>query len=175
MVLARIILGFLSMGPMTGYDLKRHFDSSAAYFWSADKAQIYRTLSSLVFEGLAETEVVPGNGAPDRILHRTTPAGEAALADWLAAPLDRQPERDPFLARLFFAGDDDQRVHRLVTARREAIGAFVQDLEQVRAQTPQVNRRESPAAWLRIQTLEHGIASGRHELAWLDSLLEDSP
>lgn len=175
MVLARIILGFLSLGPMTGYDLKRNFDSSAAYFWSADKAQIYRTLAALVADGLAETEVVPGDGAPDRILHRITSAGEAALEDWLASPLDRQPERDPFLARLFFAGDDAHLVRRLVAARRNAVDAFVQELEQVRSDIPEVERNQSPASWLRIQTLEHGIASGRHELTWLDSLLEDSP
>ncbi|WP_147915240.1 PadR family transcriptional regulator [Ruania zhangjianzhongii] len=173
MILARIILGFLSIGPMTGYDLKRHFDSSAAYFWSADKAQIYRTLASLVDDGLAETEVVPGDGAPDRILHRITPAGQSALDAWLASPLDRQPERDPFLARMFFAGDDAERVRRLVTARRTAVDSFVQELEQVRADAPPLDRGENPAAWLRIQTLEHGIAAGRHELAWLDSLLEE--
>ena len=175
MVLARIILGFLALGPMTGYDLKRHFDSSAAYFWSADKAQIYRTLASLVADGLAETEVLPGDGAPDRILHRITPAGRDVLAAWLDSPLDRQPERDPFLARLFFAGDDAPLVRRLVTARRTAVENFVQDLEQVRADTPEVDRDSSPAPWLRIQTLEHGIAAGRQELVWLDSLLEESP
>ena len=175
MVLARIILGFLSITPMTGYDLKRHFDSSAAYFWSADKAQIYRTLASLAADGLAETEVVPGEGAPNRILHRITPAGQSALDGWLASPLDRQPERDPFLARLFFAGDDPDLVRRLVTARRSAVSTFVRDLEQVRADIPQVTHRENVAAWLRIQTLEHGIATGRHELVWLDSLLEESP
>lgn len=173
MILARIILGYLSIGPMTGYDLKRHFDSSAAYFWSADKAQIYRTLATLVTDGLAETEVVPGDGAPDRVLHRITPAGRSALATWLDSPLDRQPERDPFLARLFFAGDDAELVHQLVTARRALASTFVRELEQVRADTPQVDRSENPAAWLRIKTLEHGIASGRQELSWLDSLLED--
>lgn len=173
MVLARIILGFLSIAPMSGYDLKRHFDSSAAYFWSADKAQIYRTLASLVTDGLAEKEVVPGDGAPDRVLHRITAEGKEALDAWLTSPLDRQPERDPFLARLFFAGDDPETVHRLVSARRSTVQRYVDDLEQVRTATPQVERRANPAGWLRVQTLEHGIATGRHEIAWLDSLLED--
>jgi len=174
-ILSRIILGFLALGPMTGYDLKRHFDSSAAYFWSADKAQIYRTLSSLVADGLAETEVVPGDGAPDRILHRITSAGQDALSAWLDSPLDRQSERDPFLARLFFAGDDRQRVHQLVTSRRGALADFVAELEQIRSRIPEVTRTQDPAAWLRVQTLEHGIASGQHELSWLETLLEDVP
>lgn len=175
MILSRIILGFLALGPMTGYDLKHLFDSSAAYFWSADKAQIYRTLASLVAEGLAETEVVPGDGAPDRIVHRITAAGRDALSAWLDSPLDRQSERDPFLARLFFAGDDEHRVRQLVTGRRGAVAAFVRELEQVRSDLPEVDRDRDPAAWLRVQTLEHGIASGQHELTWLDTLLEDVP
>ena len=54
MALARIILGLLALAPMTGYDLKRHFDSSVRHFWWADKAQIYRTLATLVAGGLAE-------------------------------------------------------------------------------------------------------------------------
>ncbi len=48
------ILGFLSMKPLSGYDLKRLFNMSAAYFWPADQAQIYRTLKKLTDHGLPE-------------------------------------------------------------------------------------------------------------------------
>ena len=41
------ILGFLSMKPLSGYDIKKLFNMSAAFFWPADQAQIYRTLKSL--------------------------------------------------------------------------------------------------------------------------------
>ena len=45
MSLGHAILGFLNREPMTGYDLKtRCFDDDAAHFWTADQAQVYRTL-----------------------------------------------------------------------------------------------------------------------------------
>ena len=113
MALARIILGLLALAPMTGYDLKRHFDSSVRHFWWADKSQIYRTLSTLVADGLAEVETVAGRGAPDRQEHHITEAGRSALADWLVSPQERRAARHPFLARLFFAGDlDDDQIGR---------------------------------------------------------------
>ena len=44
MSLKHAVLGFLSIAPMTGYDLRKHMEESVAHFWPADQAQIYRTL-----------------------------------------------------------------------------------------------------------------------------------
>ena len=46
MSLDHAILGFLNYKPLSGYDLKKVFDSSVRHFWYADQSQIYRTLSS---------------------------------------------------------------------------------------------------------------------------------
>ena len=48
------ILGFLSVRPFSGYDLKRAFDQSVRHFWTADQAAIYRTLGELESKGLVE-------------------------------------------------------------------------------------------------------------------------
>ena len=84
MILARIILGFLALSPMTGYDLKRHFDSTVGHFWSADKAQIYRTLAQLVADGLAEVETVVGSarGRTGRSTASPTPDGRRSPRGW---------------------------------------------------------------------------------------------
>ena len=44
MSLAHGILRYLSIRPMSGYDIKKLFNMSAIYFWPAEQAQIYRTL-----------------------------------------------------------------------------------------------------------------------------------
>src|SRR3990170_825297 len=121
-ILARIILGLLDLAPMTGYELKRHFDTTVQHFWSADKAQIYRTLSQLSADGLVTVETVPGVGGPDRQVHHVTDRGRQTLAAWLASGPDHQPERDPFLARLFFAGRlaESQLADLLAERRRSA-------------------------------------------------------
>ncbi|MBB6037207.1 PadR family transcriptional regulator [Phytomonospora endophytica] len=167
MVLSRIILGLLALSPMTGYDLKRHFDTTAGHFWAADKAQIYRTLAQLVTEGFAEVETVAGTSAPNRQEHRITPAGRAALAAWLAAEPERHLERDPFLARVFFGdGLDDDALRALFARRRETTRALLADFEATRAETGAPDR----AARLRLATLDNGIAHLRTELAWLDTV-----
>lgn len=53
------ILGYLSIKALSGYDLKNLFDMSAAYFWPADQAQIYRSLKKLVDAGSIELKDTP--------------------------------------------------------------------------------------------------------------------
>lgn len=170
MILSRIILGLLAIAPMAGADLKRHFDTTVHHFWSADKAQIYRTLAALVTDGLAEVTVVPGSTAPDRQEHRLTNAGHEALEAWLASDLDRQPEREPFLARLFLADAlDDDALARLLQLRREAAMRQLSALEAIQAATPPARSR---AEQLRLATLDNGLRHARVELEWLDSVEE---
>jgi DNA-binding PadR family transcriptional regulator len=169
-VLSRIILGLLAIAPMTGYDLKRHFDSTVGHFWTADKAQIYRTLAQLVADGCAEVETVAGTGAPDRQEHRITAAGRAALAAWLASEPERHVERDPFLARVFFGADlDDDGLRSLLAGHRVTTQAKLERFERMRAEAQATDR----GARLRLATLDNGIAHLRTELAWLDAIEEE--
>ncbi len=171
MILERIILGFLTVRPMTGYDLMRAFRSSAAYFWSADKAQIYRTLARLVASGHARTEVVPGTDAPDRIEHHITPAGREALIEWLASDPNRRSERDAFTARIFFAGSlDPDALVRVLAERREATQASLDELRAVRESVPSPDPARDRGGWLRSMTLDRGIRDHESHLAWLEEL-----
>ncbi len=171
MILQRVILGLLSIAPMSGYDLKRHFDSTVNYFWSADKAQIYRTLAALVTDGLVEVRKVAGTAGPDRQEHHLTAAGRAALHDWLVSDLDRQPERNAFLARVFFAGDlDDAELAELLERQREAARTTLATLSAVRKETTKPTTR---AERLRLATLDNGLRHTRAELAWLDALAKE--
>lgn len=103
MSLRHAILGFLAVQPMSGYDLKRAFDASIRHFWSADQAQIYRTVTALAAEGLLTTELVPQQDRPARKVHHLTPSGRDTLQTWLRAPTDAPPRHEPFLVKLFFS------------------------------------------------------------------------
>nr|WP_279549914.1 PadR family transcriptional regulator [Leucobacter weissii] len=163
----------LALAPMTGYDLKRHFDSSARHFWAADKAQIYRTLARLVEEGLAEIEVIPGAGAPNRQLHRITTGGRAALEAWLRSPVEPHADRDPFLARMFFAEHLSPEAFRaLLAGRREEAEALLAHFERLRAEAAEATDRGTR---MRLATLANGIAHARAELSWLDETEKELP
>ncbi|MGI5242420.1 PadR family transcriptional regulator [Dactylosporangium sp. CA-139066] len=175
MSLRHAILGFLALRPLTGYDLKKYFDASVQHFWSADQAQIYRTLNQLHRDGLAEVVAVAQDGRPDRKEHHITAAGRGELDAWLAAPDEPPPVHEPFLLKLFFAG-------RLPAAGRAAlldarIAAAAERLEVLRAIAGQsVAALQGPDAADRVMaaaTLENGIRHVAAELDWLRDLRAD--
>ena len=104
MSLRHALLGFLSIRPLSGYDLKRYFDASVRHFWTADQAAISRALGDLEAEALVRHERIAQSSRPDRKVFHLTDAGRAALDAWLATPTPPIPRREPLLVQLFFAG-----------------------------------------------------------------------
>ena len=75
------ILGLLTFGEMSGYDLMKLAAQSVAYFWTPAKSQIYGELKRLVEAGFATAREVAQHQRPDKRLFRITPEGEWALRD----------------------------------------------------------------------------------------------
>ena len=96
------ILGVLSWGPMSGYDVKKTVDSTVGYVWGPARSAIYAVLPRLVDEGLATAREVAQSQRPDKIVYRITTAGRAALQAWIETPAPPDPNRNPLLLKLFF-------------------------------------------------------------------------
>ncbi|MEU8268175.1 PadR family transcriptional regulator [Sphaerisporangium sp. NPDC049002] len=176
MSLRHTILGFLSLKPLTGYDLKKYFDASVRHFWSADQAQIYRALAQLSEDGLVQVRVIEQDGRPDRKEHHITDAGRIELDGWLRAPVERHAPREPFLARVFFAGrlpaaETAAIVDARIAAAEEQLGVLC----AIAAQSTAVLDDVPPAAdrLLAAATLENGIRHVAAELDWLRDLRND--
>ena len=69
------ILGLLSYGSMSGYDISRTFKDSLNYFWTAQTSQIYRELQTLKEKGWANNEIVEQKGKPDKKVFSITESG----------------------------------------------------------------------------------------------------
>ncbi len=124
------ILGFLSMKPLSGYDLKKLFLMSAAYFWPADQTQIYRTLKKLVGEGLIELKEQKKGETVDRKIYAITEKGrEASLKQIQQNSVDSFISRDQFLMQLFFSGtlDKDEQL-ALLDAQLRNVNKLKQQL-----------------------------------------------
>jgi PadR family transcriptional regulator AphA len=177
MALEHAILGFLSRDEMTGYDLKtRCFDEAAGHVWTADQAQVYRTLEQLASRGLVRSRLVPQRGKPDRRVYSLTSRGRTALSEWLSHPETPAPVRDPFLLHLFFTPDlpDDDIVGQLARARDvyqrrldELRGPAREDLD---AWARRTGRRRD--AELRRMTLAASTAAARSAIDWIDDSIE---
>ncbi len=102
MSLKHALLGFINYGPMTGYELKKFFDTSVAHFWNAELSQIYPALKQLEGEGLVEMKVEVQEDRPNRKVYSITDTGRRELLDWLATPAQREQVREPILIKVFF-------------------------------------------------------------------------
>lgn len=100
---AYVILGMIRLGRRSGYEIKQAVQLSIRFFWTISQAQIYPTLESLERSQLVQGHDEPQGRRPRRV-YDLTPAGESALAAWLAndEPLPFEL-RDTGLLKIFFA------------------------------------------------------------------------
>jgi len=174
MSLEAAIMGFLAEEPRSGYDLKtRCFQNQAGAFWTADQAQIYRTLERLKSSRMVACTRRRQSGKPDRKIYRLTSAGEAALAAWLASPSPITPPRDSFLLQVFFSADlADDRIVENLSARRQAHQSRLDELRsEVVAQAEQALAPERTRI-LRAAAFDGAIARERASIDWLDDTIE---
>src|SRR6187397_2444440 len=95
-----VVLGLLSLGPRSGYDIKTVVDRSTRFFWAASYGQIYPELRRLESAGLVAGDDAP-NGRRARRVYELTDAGRAELERWLLGTDTTVELRDENLLRLF--------------------------------------------------------------------------
>ena len=96
------VLGVLTLGPKSGYDIKKFIERSVGNFWRESYGQIYPTLRQLDADGLVSHKVEDRQGRPDRIVYRITGKGHQELRDWLVQPIEIEIPRHELLLKLFF-------------------------------------------------------------------------
>ena len=96
------LLGVLTRGEMSGYDIQQAAATSGGFFWAPAKSRIYAVLPQLVARGFATTRSVVQESRPTKQLYRITRAGRDALQRWLEEPPSMEPERAPVLLKIYF-------------------------------------------------------------------------
>ncbi len=170
MSLKHAILGLLRSQPMSGYELKtQQFDRGVAHFWTADQAQIYRTLDHLREQGLVEEELVVQQDRPNKKIYRLTAEGEAELVRWLATKQEEPPLREPFLVQVFF-GDALEKT-QLLQVLRDKLEERRQVLAALKAiEVPEL-AEPSLIITLRGSTRDLGVAYEHVAIRWLEDLI----
>jgi len=126
-----VILGLLSLGARSGYDIKNVVDRSTRFFWAASYSQIYPELKRLEGEGLIKGENA-SNGARDRRVYELTDTGRQALEEWLLGHTLTMELRDESLLRLFFADNlEREQALGLLEARRRGHEQFLAVLRAI--------------------------------------------
>ena len=158
-----VVLGLLSFGPATSYELKSRVAGTIGYFWAFAHSQLYDEPARLAADGLV-TESVEDSGRRRRT-YAITPAGEQALRDWLATSTRDQTEvRDLGLLKLFFGSRaTPEDLLRLAHDQHSAHRDMAEEYEALRTRVAKVADR-----W-QLSTLELGIRYERSvQQFWAD-------
>ena len=99
------ILGLISNGDKTGYEIMTVFRDSLNHFWTAQTSQIYRELQTMEKSGWISQTHVAQAGKPDKNVFSITPAGHEELLRWLRQDNLPAGYRNPFLLKTFFMGE----------------------------------------------------------------------
>lgn len=119
--LSYIILGLLRTEPMSGYDLKKKFESEVGEFWQANTGQIYPSLKVLLNDKAVTYDVEIVGEKLEKKTYRITAYGEELFNAWLTHAVDRYPiQKDEFMLRLYFMDtDNEENMRKLVSDERE--------------------------------------------------------
>lgn len=97
-----VLLGLLTIEPMSGYDLGLTIRGSVGHFWNESYGQIYPNLRRLAAEGLVTSKTEREKGKPDRHIYSITKKGREHLASWMAVPPQAEIPRNELLLKIFF-------------------------------------------------------------------------
>lgn len=177
MSLQYALLGLLSQGDMTGYDMKKMFDDSISYFWYASVSQIYRELNCLEDKGYLSSVTLPQSDRPDKRVYSITPQGRTAFKEWITHFPEEfsREKRDEFSLRLFFgSGLNDAALivqfERLAEQKRrqlEEIGRLSKMVDAYAEKLPQSKDRRY---WRMI--LRRAVMSLEATVAWALECIE---
>ena len=125
------VLGLLTHGERSGYDLLRTAERSVGFFWTPAKTQLYAVLRKLVENGFATARRVRQADRPDKTLYRITGAGEERLRAGLEQ-VRSTVNKNPLELRIFFG---EHRPREAVVADLEAVRdrarAHLAELEEI--------------------------------------------
>lgn len=165
------ILGMLAiLKKSSGYDLKKHMESSTQYFWKETFSSIYPLLEELENQKLIVKIDAPTRGDRKRNVYTLTPAGKNTLENWLVQSPENLQLRNELLLKLFFG--------KLVPIRVsiEHLEKYKKELEnklssfrEIEHELRSVNSLESLYGLI---TLDHGIRLTEASIEWCDKAIK---
>jgi len=133
-----VLLGLLSIEPMSGYDLGQAIRASIGFFWNESYGQIYPSLKRLAAAGLVRSRSQRQKGKPLRQIYSITDKGREHLAQWLAVAPQPEIPRNELLLKLFFGARASPAimirfVERMAERERALAGKFKQAVGDIAA------------------------------------------
>lgn len=121
------ILAHLAVQPWSAFELAKQMTRGMDAIWPRAESAMYVEPKNLVAHGFALEQKEASGPRRQRTVYTITPAGRAALTEWLATPTEApQMESEP-LVRLFFAEHGSQKALLQTLASAEAAGTAIRE------------------------------------------------
>jgi len=168
-----VLLGMLTIEPMSGYDLGLAIRGSVGHFWNESYGQIYPNLKKLAGDGCVSSKTERQKGKPDRRIYSITEKGRDRLRKWLAVPPQPEIPRNEMLLKLFFGEQIPAQiligyVERMAEERRTLLAL----LERVEREEIDKNRQHPGAPYWRMAA-HFGQMEMRAHLCWAEETLAE--
>jgi DNA-binding PadR family transcriptional regulator len=128
------VLALLCERPTHGWAIARQLSPSGELgsIWSLGRPLVYRSIEILSERGLIQPAGrEPGARGPNRTIFRATPAGHAAIAEWLLEPVEHVREgRSLLLLKLVFAERNCVDPRPMLIAQHDSVLAAIDSLEE---------------------------------------------
>ena len=158
------LLALLVAAPADGPKIKEAFDATFGLSWpEVSFGQLYATLAALEHEGFVEAQ----GQRRDQKMYALTPSGAAALASWVATPVEGPEVNDDLFLKLV-VGRCTQvgSSHDLIERQRQWYLQSLHDIQRSLALGPSAASDDGdPMAHL---LLEHAALRTEADLKWLD-------
>jgi DNA-binding PadR family transcriptional regulator len=167
---AYAVLGLISFGESSGYDLKRLANYSIHFFYlSPAPSQVYSELRRLESLGYVTERRVQQETRPDKRLYHITPSGRDELQRWLdESEVFPDVLKSVFLLKLFFGdGTSPEVLIGQLEARFNQMEERLLQYEEIE------NEIKDRGDWLfPYLTLGYGMAHVRAEIEWIGSAID---
>jgi DNA-binding PadR family transcriptional regulator len=161
---AYVVLGLVSIRPVTGYDLTGYAQRSIGNFFPLTRSHIYTELDRLHRLGLLEATQTEQQNAPTKRTYEITLSGRAEMQAWLEdTELREERTRSLFLVRVFFG--DRTSPERLAALLDEFESAARARRDRLAAVADRLADR--PGSVFRRSTAVFGLRREEANLQWV--------
>lgn len=166
------VLGALTFGPMSGYDIRKNIENTIGNFWVESYGQIYPILKELVAENLATVSTDRMESRPERKVYAITDVGLQEVRQWLAEPVTYDVPRNELMLKLFFGRQVGPEV--MIRHLQDYRERLQQALQRYHAIEQEIRTEEGgePDTVYGLATVRYGVHSCQAQIRWCDETLQ---
>lgn len=171
------ILGLLTYGSMTGYDVKKLFSESLNFFWNTQTSQIYRELDTIEKKEWVTSEYIVQNDKPNKKVLTITDKGIKELTRWLDeySVENSLKIRDEITMRVFFGanGNRDDLKKELIKYKKmnQEFSDRLKKSEELLDYREQLTGKSGQKIYW-LMALERGYYTATSNIKWVDQCLK---